>query len=114
MRKALLTVLWLLVALAVPVSAGLDAVCRLAHAQAALAASDHAAHHHHDDPDQGPADHHGGGVSCCHMAGANAVGLPARADPIASAPSGAQAAYTQIVAELAGHDPTPPRDPPRA
>ena len=114
MRKALLTVLWLLVALAVPVGAGLDAACRLAHAQVAVAVSDHAAHHHHDEPDQSSGDHHGGGVACCHMAGANAAGLPARAAPIVLAPSNAQTAYTQIVVELSGHDPPPPRDPPRA
>lgn len=112
MRKAVLTVLWLFVVLAVPVSASLDAACRLAHAQATLAASDHAEHHHPDDPDHAPGDHHGG-VACCHMTGTNVVGLPTRIEPLAASPSGARAAYARIAAELSGHDPTPPRDPPR-
>lgn len=114
MRKALSTLLWLLVVLAVPVSTGLDAACRLAHAQTKLTAAEHASHHHNDAQDETPADHPAGGMVCCHMAGANAAAIPMRADPLASVPSGERAVFPRVMVTMSGHDPTPPRDPPRA
>lgn len=126
MRKAVVAMMWLLVALALPVSVGLDGVCRLAHASpsaASLTQHDPHAHHHdasHDaDPDQGaprpiPHDHGTADASCCHMMGVSSAGLPSQTAAFPCPSRMAQTVYWAADHPIRGRSPPPALDPPRA
>lgn len=123
MRKALRAIVWLLVALVVPASAGLEAACRLIHAEPAMVSAQHpqdALPHHHDGsqdpaspqpqhPDHGIAD-----VGCCHMMGVGSVGLPSDPMSVRRAERLTATAYWWTDHPIQGRTPPPALGPPRA